>query len=57
MNCQRTIRSIQTCMEEQSWLSWLVRGFLSERSPVRSSVTSTPASNKVLTNKVLTPVL
>ena len=24
---------------EQSWLSWLVRGFRSERSPVRSSVT------------------
>ena len=30
--------------KEQSWLSWLVRGFLSERSPVRSSVTSTSAS-------------
>ena len=30
--------------EEQSWLSWLVRGFLSWRSPVRSSMTSTSAS-------------
>ena len=31
-------------LKEQSWLSWLVRGFQSERSPVRSSVTSTSAS-------------
>ena len=30
--------------QKQSWLSWLVRGFLSERSPVRSSVISTSAS-------------
>ena len=31
-------------MIEQSWLRWLVRGFRSERSLVRSSVTSTSVS-------------
>ena len=30
--------------KEEQWLSWLVCGFLSKRSPVRYSVTSTSAS-------------
>ena len=30
--------------EKESWLRWLVRGFRSERSHVRSSVTSTSLS-------------
>ena len=35
---------LRTRTWEQSWLSWLVPGFWSERSPVRSSVTSTSVS-------------